>query len=489
MPEQEPITIRNFLNGVIRQNEVDDFFTPKGAVTDALNVHFDRKGVAKLRDGITLLGSQISSGNPILGLYNFISSNSSYNQILTVVSDGTNNDVYYLSGSTWTKKLEDDTKDLKTRFTTYMDKVVRVNGTEIAKAWDGNVSNSWGQHAGTSKDDLNLDDMDSYKGNLIETFKSKVYMAGNSTYPYRLWYSSDPTGTFPNLYITWTPTSDYIDFRQDPSPTITAIKRFVTELLVFKRDYLYRWKGVSGTEADPFIQVGTPSQESVVEAKDGIYFYHPPGIYRYSGDYPREISRPVSDFIDNIPLSYQDDVSAWCDGDHVMFSVGNVTIDGESFTNIVLRYTISSRIWTIYSYGTEIRIGCEYNNGTTITRVVGDDDGNVLTFDSGTTDNTSAIPYRLTTRWYELNTPSYRKVIRIITALCEKAQMSKLSYQIDDDTSWKTLGQLRKYVTYFKNKNIKCHRIRFRLYGLSKISPFIFQGMELHDVVNEGLIE
>jgi hypothetical protein len=464
---------------------------PDTAVTDAKNVHFDTMGKAKLREGVTLLGSQVSNNYSCLGLYDFQASNASNSQLLAVFSDGTNNDVYYNNAGTWTKTLEDDTKGLKTRFTTFLDQVIRVNGTDNATAWAG--TGAWSQNAGTGANDLNLDDMDSNDCNLIESYKARVYMAGDSNFKDRLYYSAVAT-TDP--YITFTPATGFVDINPNDGENITALKRYALDLLILKNNFLYRYRALTGLDPEPIINVGTYSQESVIITKVGAMFHHPTGIYIYNGKYPQEISRPVADFIDAVPLSYYDDVSAWVDhsGDHAYFSIGDVTVDGISWTNVVLRYTISTEVWTVYSYGTELKRGVVYKTTSAQTTVVGDDDGNIFTLNSGTTDNTAVIPYHMTTKFYELGAVAESFILNKICAVCENAQGIQLAYQLDDENKlnnkpWHTLGELKRFLTYFNNKEIKGHRIRFKIYGGSSVSPFAFEGIEFLKLINKGIKE
>ncbi|GAG20780.1 unnamed protein product, partial [marine sediment metagenome] len=118
---------RNFVNG--RIGGVSDFLLPDAAVTTAKNVHFDILGKVKKRDGVTLILAQVSNNYPCLGLYYFESHTAAYSQLLSVFSDGTNNQVYYNGALAWTTVPAagvDDTKDLKTRFTTFLDQVIKV---------------------------------------------------------------------------------------------------------------------------------------------------------------------------------------------------------------------------------------------------------------------------------------------------------------------------------------------------------------------------
>ena len=66
--------------GVIRPSEVDDSLIPDGAVTEAMNFHFDRKGAATLRSGLTTLGGTVLSSRPCVGLHNALSAYELYSK-------------------------------------------------------------------------------------------------------------------------------------------------------------------------------------------------------------------------------------------------------------------------------------------------------------------------------------------------------------------------------------------------------------------------
>jgi len=473
--ELKPKRIRNLgIYGVIRPSEVDEFTVPDEVLTKAINVHFDRKGAVTLRPGLTIIGSQIQD-NPILGLYNALFSNSSLNCILAVVSTGAVNGIYKSTGGAFSSSTT-DTKDLKTRFTTFADRVIRFNGTDSMKVFNGT---DWA----TTGTPINPDQM-TVATKYGEGFKARVYTTGGNANPDRVYYSSviSSSGN-----ITWTPADNFVDIQPNDGENVSGLKRYATQLLVFKPNYIYRLT-TTVADPDPLIKVGTRSQESIVDGKDGVYFHHDSGFYKYSGGMPEEISRPISDFVNAVPLSFYQNISGWKDLDHIYWNVGDLIVDGVSFTNIVARYTISSKVWTVYSYATELKWGCDFNDGSTLYQIVGDEVGKVYKLNQGATDNGTAISYDLETKWYELGSVSERKTINDMIAICEKAQGSILMYKIDGGTNWENIGQLRKWLNYFK-PNFKFHRIKFRLTGMSSQEAFIFRGIEILRGINEGILE
>lgn len=467
----------------------DSLLVGSGYVKEQINMHSDVYGKTTVRDGITQLGSQIVNNYPILALYNFRDSGAgTNNQLLAVIQDGTNNDIYYLNGSTWTKTLEDDTAGEKTRFATFSDRVIRVNDSDNMKSWSG--TGAWS----TSGDPINEDDMASHDCKFIETMMARVFIAGETSNPDRLYFSSvaDVDGN-----IEWTPTTNYIDINPNDGSNIMALKRFGTKLLVFKKDYLYRVEGTgfsTSTDPDPLIGIGTHSQESVVEGKGGIYYHNPIGFFVYKGGYPEEISKPIQEWVDAITVANYSEVVGWSDRDHIYWSVGDVTVDGTSYSNIVLCYTISSNVWFVYSYPNKITAACQYYGKSTTEvwqQVIGDEDGNVYVFNSGDTDNSTAIQYSLITHFYDFGLLSYTKNINRLLVASKELPEAHIAWQTSDmnKDEWHNLGQLQKNAMDFKDLNIKGEEIRFKIFGARTNDGGYLRYIELLDNISEGIIK
>ena len=114
----------------------------------------------------------------------------------------------------------------------------------------------------------------------------------------------------------------------------------------------------------------------------------------------------------------------------------------------------------------------------------------IMQFTSDTTyaDNSVPIPYWFITKWYDFGNSAERKKIQRMVAVCEKQQGLKIYYQTDENDHWIELGQARKYMTDFDQLNIRFHRIRFKVRGISSSEPFIFREFQIVDYQNEGII-
>ncbi|MFA5153465.1 MAG: hypothetical protein WC554_12955 [Clostridia bacterium] len=462
--------INNFTSGLICRGAVSKSRIPTDAVYEAINVNFDTIGCVKTRLGQTRLGNQIQASTNILGLHYFSNSNSTYTQTLAVNGTVT----YYLSAGTWTSKRTGLTTGLKSRFTDFLDFVWMVNGTDATAIWSGNPSDSFVTTGNASGAPI---------GKFIDNFRSRVWIAGNSTYPDRLYYSSVPSAVATPI-VTWDTdiaTGDWIDISPQDGENITALKRAKDALLVFKENHIYRVYSINETEPDPKINVGTKSQESVVEAKDGVYFHHWSGIYRYADGQIQEISVPVSDYIKAI-ADYTN-ICGWADSDHVNMSIGTITVDGKSIPNCVLRYTISSQVWTVCSYPTKPLCSSRYVS-TTEYRIVGDNNGNVLEVDTGYDDNGTSIQYRLNTRPFTFDGLfSTRKDISQLFISSDNMTNATLGYKADGEL----LKTQTRIDTLFKplSVDVKGTEIEFILSGVTSGTQSTLNGIEILAIDSE----
>lgn len=467
--------LTDFSSGFICKGAVSEAKIPLTAVSEVINLHFDKIGAVTLRPGTTILGNQLSDN--ILGLYEFRDSGSGTNNRILCVNGSA---VYYLSSSTWTSKRT-VTTGKKADFTTFLDFIWMVNGTDATAIWDGSVGNSFVTSGNASNAPV---------GKYIENYRSRIWIAGNSTYPDRIYFSSLPSEVATPV-VTWdtSATGNWIDISPQDGDNITALKRTNNALLVFKRNHIYRVYSASEVDPDPKISVGTYSKDSVVEAKDGIYFHHPTGIFRYNEGTVSEISKPVQDFIDAVGVSQYDNVCGWEDGDHVYMALGDLTVNGVSYINIVIRYTISSQVWTVYSYPTQFLCGSKYNDGTTLYDLVGDDDGNVLKVNYGKTDNGTNIMYTLTSRPYTFDGLfTTRKNISQMSVIQSGGEGARYYWCADD------MGINRFTPLNLKSKSdlaqassvsVRGKKIWFRVAGSSNGEPFDFCGFEIIDVSSE----
>lgn len=465
-------TLPNIVKGIIREKAIDSTIAPTDSCEFSMNLHTDQLGVLTLRKGLTLLGANIGS-NPVLGIGNYRNNAGTNYKALAVV--GTK--VFSFNGSNWSSVRTGLTNEQKARFTNLVDYIFMVNGNGNQALQTYNGSGNFGT--------TNVASLPA--GDFIENYRSRIWVADNSDD--KVYYSDVVTTSG-----TITGGTSYIQVSPQDGEKITGLKRHPRALLVFKNNHIYRIFSINSTDPDPSIKRGTYSNESIIECKAGIYYHHPTGFYKFNFDgEQQEISRPIIDIVQAIPRSYYENVSGWSDDDHIYWSIGDITLNGVSFSNVVVCQTLSTQNWTIYSYASEIRSAGLYDDGTNLRTIVGDDVGNVLTFNSGNTDNGTPIYYDLQTHWYWLSeTKTSKKSFTELATLHENAQGANISYQLDKagENQWKPIGSIKKDLTQIDSVNAKSFtRVRFRFSGSSSGTPFIFIGWEILNTVIDGEVK
>src|SRR3990167_8706471 len=149
--------------------------------------------------------------------------------------------------------------------------------------------------------------------------------------------------------ITWDTTNDWFDVNPDDGDEITALENNGNRLLIFKRRSTYRWV-FGATEPDRLLGVGTESQECVKTNLDlGITFFaNSKGVYAYTGERPKLISRKIQAWIDANTAANWDDACAEIDDDHYYLYLGDsLTVDSVVYTNVMAVYSISLDAWVV----------------------------------------------------------------------------------------------------------------------------------------------
>ncbi len=388
--ELKAVSYNDFSKGCWQS--ASESLVPENSVKLNLNMDSDDTlGWLVSRYGSTLINTQLVNDKPVLGVHNFRDSVGSGSKLFAVVSDGTNSDIYdVLTGS---KSLEDDTKDLKTHFLTYLDSCLRLNGTDQPKAWTGT---EWITTAGA----FDLDNMPQTAKYAIE-FRDRVFVAGMSADPDRVDYSGIANSV--TRTVSWTTGNGFIVFEQeDGGGGITGLAKVPNYLLVFKKRTMKRYDGSSAYPEDQINQ-GSPSQEAITVAQGICFFVNENGMWATEGGKPQKISTyTVDKIIQSCSSANLANVALGTDEEHIYCSFASVTMNGETFTNVVIKYNIFQNTFDIRQYPTLHRCYAKYvDTSIDVFTVCGDDDGVVVKLDTGTTDNSLPITYSLENQdWY-----------------------------------------------------------------------------------------
>mgnify|MGYP001577330088 CR=1 FL=1 len=452
--------IKDFSSGQV--NNLNENLKPESSVRLAMNVDADEEiGSLVSRLGSSVVNVQLVDNNVILGLHDFNYGTTS-NKLLAVINNAgdTQSVVYDVEAGTNPTGWTTLTANTKARFVTFLDSVLLINGVDAESSYNGTTVIT----TGGAFDLANIP-----SSNTVDIgieWRDRVYLAGDTTEPSRLYYSSTPynqaitwdsdgtatftaattdiitssahglsneqllifttSGTLPAGLSTGTPyyvisidantfnvstkvggsavditdtgtgthtwhTWQFTDIEpEDGTGPITGLGKVPGYLLIFKERNMKRWN-FDNAFPETLMNIGTPSHESIINAAGLCAFYSASnqsnkGFYITNGGRPVPIShmraRNIKKWVDAIPQSFDANVSGWGTENYFLWSIGDVTVDGIDYTNVVVKWNRIFDQWTVRSYPSEFRVFSSYlTTAGNNTIVVGDDDGNVIQID------------------------------------------------------------------------------------------------------------
>jgi hypothetical protein len=467
--------------GIIRSAQLNDTVCPENSVQIAVNMNFDRIGAIQTRLGVTVFAPGISGTVSAFGSLNVQGSATKF----LFAQVGT--EIYRWNGSSWAN-VRSLSSTNKCRFSQWLNYTWMCNGTtggDEIKTSDGTTFGTYLVPATFPKGDF-----------ISVGYEGRAWVADKTL---DVVYFTDIVqfnGTTFTAPLTFDITTNFIkSFSPQDGQSITGLMRVPRALLLFKENSIYRIYGAYSVDPYPAYNVGTFSQESIIQAKDGIYFHHSSGFYKFDyGGQPVEISRRVIDFVKAIPrANYSSVTGSWDGFDAVEWSVGSVTVEGVTYTSCVMRYTISTQVWTIYDYeGINITSMIRYDDGIEIKSLIGTFTGVIGKLDTGFTDFNANFYYEMIDRWRSFTSMySKSKSISGVMVSTQNAAGAQLQYQTEKSPvdAWKDIDTITdNYDALFPNASTDdFNNVRLRLKGYTKGEPMIFHGIELLSIQDKGL--
>ena len=367
---------KDFMSGMV--SDVAIGIVPPNSVALAVNLDFDSiLGAATGRLGTSPVGSQLVDGKVILGLKQHIDpTNSSNNKLFAALNASGDATATIKDVATGSDVVTGLTANTKVRFFSYGGETLAVNGVDAPRAWNGT---SWITTGGV----FDLANWPAAESSLVAEYLDRIY-ANDETVPYRVNYTS----LFDGSAVAWA--GDYIDIEpDDQGGKITGFSKAPGYVLFFKERSLHRWN-FSSAFPESLVNVGAPSQESIVKSGGLVFFYSNSsddarGFYVTNGGRPqcisKDTSRTILRFVDAIATANEADIVGTATDRVVQWSVGDLTVDGQTYTNVVFRYNRILNQWSIRSYPTRFMAYTDYLVSGVNARVGGDNDGNVFRID------------------------------------------------------------------------------------------------------------
>lgn len=203
----------------------------------------------------------------------------------------------------------------------------------------------------------------------------------------------------------------------DDGHTINGLMAFGDLLLVGKTNAMYYVVGTD--ESDFALQVlsdrfGCVSQQSMATAEGLAFWFGGTNFYKSDGSQVKAIGDiHVRTLIDGIDPQYYDQVTGAIDDTRSWYIVG-IPSAAASTVNMYLVYNYRDDNWATFTYtGTAPQILSDFydTNGQAII-YAGLGTGNLYTFNTGTTDDGTAIPVDVLTKRFGIDTDDVLKIVR-----------------------------------------------------------------------------
>jgi len=367
----QTLTIQDFSFGQVSKDS--EFLIPDNALALCKNGIVGREGIKK-RGGYEKWNSTAIGGgtDKVTSIIRFtVSSGTKY----FLAFCGT--DIYKadLTNKTFSSIKSGITADLLWDFAAYNDKLYMSNGTDNFMSFDGTTVT---EHSTLPK------------GKYLVVLKDRLWVAGVSSSPYRLYYSDvgDPETFGAN---------NYIDFPESPhgyEGVITGLGIFGNDVVVFKEKATYMViERVPGSFS--VIQIdalkGCIAHHSICNVPGGLFFLSGDGVYLFTGSQLRFVGEPIRDYTDNrATAQITKAVSAFYDNCYYLSFPKSGSTDNDI---TVVFNTLGG--WSVFEYGFHYFSVWEdktiYGAG---------DNGYVYQLDKGKTDDGNSIIFKVKTKSY-----------------------------------------------------------------------------------------
>lgn len=456
----------------------------------ALNVDFDVElGSATTRLGSALVGTQLVAGNPVLGVHDFRDADGANHALLAAIDASGNGTSVVFKVGTGTIRTG-LTAGRKMRFISFLDSVLMLNGSNPEASYDGATVIT----TGGSFDLINIPGANLCSFGL--EWLDRVYLAGDTANPDRLYYSSTPLSGA----VSWTSGNGFVDIEpEDGGGGLKGLGKIPGFILIFKERSMKRWNFDSAFP-ETLIDLGTPSHDSIINAGGLCAFFSASsrdtrGFYITNGDRPTPIShdrlRNIREWVDAIPVANEANIAGWGNSRFFAWSVGDLTVDGVAYTNVVLRWNRVLDQWSVRTYPTEFKFFSSYVDGAgNNTTVGGDDNGNVIEIDKPNTfTDHSNQPIQYEVQYHEDNFKYNQEKSIGSSVIVVSKNMEGARVEVETETErYVCNGEVSGRVSRVNlGETIKSTHFKFAIRGFTNGARGLLKEVEIPDInVNDN---
>lgn len=398
------------------QTTTSSFLRKDDQLELAINVHGENIGALIGRLGYTKQGDTVTASQGIRGLISYPDISGGTTRLFA----GVNGDFKWYDGSSaWTTAVSYGVVDADVNAKVFLDKlfICGANATNdyiTTTIIDGVTPLTGG------------DVTDAPSARYIEVFKDRLFLAdikiSGTRYGSRFYESSPPD--VDTLAITW-PSTNWDEILANNGESIMGLhaNRALNQLLLFKENSIHAYDLTTIRDVGA---VGTSSHRSIQTINFiTFWFKKGEGIYAYSGIQPQLISRGIEKWIRGIQGTCTPFAAKEYERIYRLY-VGDIVVDGATYTNCEIRYCVPDNTFTIYSWFDNITSFAPHTVAGVQRVYGGTSTGEVHEFAQGTdavyTDNGEPIAGEFMTKAFDFGRPGTRHFIDKIMVYSSNAQ-------------------------------------------------------------------
>lgn len=315
------------------------------------------------------------------------------------------------------------------------------------------------------------------RGTHAAYFKGRAYLGnvsdGTNTYNNRLVWSErlNPSN--------WDFDTDFID---EPNSPITGLYVYGSKLYVFTLDAVYTYDEYVFGQVPSAL--GTPSEKSIASTEGRLIWFNNDGVYMLAGEsLPILVSKPVQSFIEAV-VDPEGVVAGIDKLGRYKLCIGDVTVDGQSLTDVCLNYDVTTNAWT-WETDKPFSAMTEYDSsGSRVLYAGKNDDRQVYEIDSGTSNDGSAIASTFTTPYIGIDKPEDRKTFTHLYVTYKPTGASEyisVEYRTEYDATWQQVGDTANNIDMSGSSHISLEEL-----NLNKLSGKFVQFRFTHSSSSAG---
>lgn len=207
------------------------------------------------------------------------------------------------------------------------------------------------------------------KGNFIELHYDRLWIAGDSENPDRVYFStSNVNGA--DIEDFTVPLSEedeinqhggFLDVRSYDGGKVIGMKVIFNSVVIFKNKSAYKIYGSSPTNyqlVEIFSCNGAIADKSIVAGNNGAYFLNSDGIYFFDGTNTNLVSKKIKNIIKRMNTSYADKaVGIYQDNKYYL----SIPVDNSETNNLLIEFDVTNGSFMTYNVG-NITYFLEYKN-------------------------------------------------------------------------------------------------------------------------------